>query len=210
MSEWYYGKDGQQYGPVDEATIKARAATGEISSTDLIWKDGMEKWLPLAEVSEIITAVGSTSAAATSAASASPYDSPQTNPAGAAAPAGMPITPPTSGLAIASLVCGILAILSSCVYVGIVFGIPAVVCGHMALKRTKVGVQPQQGGYGMAIAGLICGYLGSLFSLVLIAFIVFALNRSDGIIKEAMEEAERQQQEQNEENQRLVDELNAE
>ena len=41
MAEWYYGKDAQQFGPIDEATLRARIATGEVSGSDLIWTEGM-------------------------------------------------------------------------------------------------------------------------------------------------------------------------
>ncbi|MGJ8696113.1 MAG: DUF4190 domain-containing protein [Verrucomicrobiaceae bacterium] len=184
MSEWFYGREGQQYGPIDEATFRARIATGEIAPSDLVWKEGMAQWIPLSQTGEV--------ASAPAGGSTSPYASPASNPVGGVTPAMSSI--PTSGLAIAALVCGILAIVSSCMYVGILFGIPAVICGHMAMKRTADPQNPV-GGRGMAIAGLICGYLGSLLSLVMIGFIVFAFNSKDGFMKEAMEEAERQQQE---------------
>ncbi|MEN8693626.1 MAG: DUF4190 domain-containing protein [Akkermansiaceae bacterium] len=186
MSEWYYGKDGQQYGPVDEATIKARAATGEISATDLVWKEGMEKWLPFAELAEFSDGAAAAPAPGTAS---SPYASPQTNP-GTVSPAGMPAAPPTSGLAIASLVCGILSLIFC--YINALLGIPAVICGHMALKRTRPDVQPAQGGRGMAIAGLICGYIGIVIQIFIIAAIGFAL--SSGDFQKAMEEAERAQE----------------
>lgn len=67
------------------------------------------------------------------------------------------MAPPTSGLAIASLICGILGLVA-CPFV---LSIPAVVCGHMALSRmAQPGVW--LGGRGMAIAGLVMGYLGIL------------------------------------------------
>ncbi len=58
-----------------------------------------------------------------------------------------------SGLAIASLV---LALVGLCA--GIFLGIPAVICGHMALNRIKQS-NGMLGGRGMAIAGLVIGYL---------------------------------------------------
>ncbi|MDA8968572.1 GYF domain-containing protein [Akkermansiaceae bacterium] len=188
MSEWYYGQGGQQEGPFDEEAMRGRIAAGQVSADDLVWREGMAEWLPLAQVSEL--------AAAPATAGSSPYETPATNPTGAPAttsPYASP--PPTSGLAIAALVLGILAIISSCMYVGILFGIPAVICGHMAMKSFRDPQLPK-GGKGMAIAGLICGYLGSLISLVIIGFVVFAINSSDGAFKEIMDEAQRQQLEQ--------------
>jgi CRISPR/Cas system-associated exonuclease Cas4 (RecB family) len=54
----------------------------------------------------------------------------------------------TSGLAIASLACSLL---------GPVCCIPAIICGHLALRR--MGREPALRGYGLAIAGLIIGYI---------------------------------------------------
>ncbi|MEJ6559677.1 MAG: GYF domain-containing protein [Akkermansiaceae bacterium] len=183
MSEWYYGQGGQQEGPFDDAAMRGRIAAGQVSATDLVWREGMAEWIPLAQVSEL---------AAAPAAAASPYETPGANPTAAAAATPYAATPPTSGLAIAALVLGILAILSSCMYIGILFGIPAVICGHIAMKSFK-NPQLPKGGKGMAIAGLICGYLGSVISLCMIGFVAFAMNSTDGFMHEAIKEAQQQQ-----------------
>jgi prepilin-type processing-associated H-X9-DG protein len=70
----------------------------------------------------------------------------------------------TPGIAIASLVCGIL----SWVCAGPLAAIPAVITGHMALGRIKRSAGAL-GGRGMAIAGLILGYASIV---VMIAAIV--------------------------------------
>lgn len=65
------------------------------------------------------------------------------------------VGPPTSGSAVASLVFGIIGMLGGFCF----FGIPcfaAVLCGHVALVETKNGAR---GGRGLAVAGLIMGYL---------------------------------------------------
>lgn len=194
MNEWFYAKGGSQEGPFDEAEMRSRITSGQVGGNDLVWREGMAEWLPLAQVTEL-------SAAATSGASAgaSAYVIPGTNsmapPQAAPQAGGYALAPPTSGLAIASMVLGILAILSSCLYIGIIFGIPAVITGHIAIKSFRDPQQPKSG-MGMAIAGLVCGYLGSLISLVMIGVVVFAVSSSDGIYREAMEEVERQHQEQ--------------
>ncbi|MEU7904820.1 DUF4190 domain-containing protein [Actinoplanes sp. NPDC049118] len=63
--------------------------------------------------------------------------------------------PPPSGWSIASLIFGVLGMLGGfCL-----FGIPclaAVICGHAGLRETNGGVRS---GRGMAIAGLIMGYI---------------------------------------------------
>jgi hypothetical protein len=72
-------------------------------------------------------------------------------------------TTPTSGYATASMVFGIIGLLGG----WCAFGIPcliAVVLGHMALSETKNG---RKGGHGMAVAGLILGYLVVIPAIIL-------------------------------------------
>lgn len=77
---------------------------------------------------------------------------------------GMPPAP--KGLSIASLCCGI------AVFVGFGFfilpQIAAVVLGHLALSREPAG-------RGLAIAGLVLGYIGILLTAIVIVFFVLAL-----------------------------------
>jgi hypothetical protein len=87
---------------------------------------------------------------------------------------------PTNGLAIASLVCGIIGLLGFCCCVSWIFPIPAIICGHMGLNRANRG---SGGGRGMAIAGLIMGYLSVL--LIAASVVSTALNPEFG---KAMEE----------------------
>jgi uncharacterized RDD family membrane protein YckC len=47
---WYYASGGQQQGPVDEAQFEALIQSGQIKPTDLVWKEGMANWQPLAAV----------------------------------------------------------------------------------------------------------------------------------------------------------------
>jgi hypothetical protein len=72
---------------------------------------------------------------------------------------GAPAQPKNSGLAVWSLVCGVLAILLSVVCIGPLFSIPAVICGHMAYGRIRRSAGALSG-EGLALGGLITGYLG--------------------------------------------------
>ena len=173
MAEWYYGKEAQQFGPIDEATLRARIAAGEVSGSDLVWTEGMVEWIPLSKVSQFS---GPAPQAESSESPekyvtddpASPYAPPAVNPVASVVGGGVQLAPPTSGLAIASMVCGILS-LFFCFCGGMLLGIPAVICGHMALKQTgseRPGMPPRMGGRGMAIAGLIMGYIGILLIIV--------------------------------------------
>jgi hypothetical protein len=73
-----------------------------------------------------------------------------------------------NGLAIASLILGILSLMFY-----IFTAIPGIITGHMA--RSRVNKNPDEySGKGMALAGLIFSYIMLALSLVLIAGIVFA------------------------------------
>lgn len=45
--EFFVGKNGRQVGPLQEAEIRARIASGEFSGSDLVWRQGMSNWEPL-------------------------------------------------------------------------------------------------------------------------------------------------------------------
>ena len=69
-----------------------------------------------------------------------------------------------NGLSTTSLVLGLLSV--ACF--GLLTGLPAIITGHMA--RGKARRQPQvYGGSGMALAGLILGYVSILTTLVVVA-----------------------------------------
>ncbi len=75
----------------------------------------------------------------------------------------------TNGPAVASLVFGI-----GQVFLWGLGGIIAIVCGHVA--RSQIRKTGQQGD-GLAVAGLVLGYLGVLLPLVTAALIVLAATR---------------------------------
>lgn len=90
-------------------------------------------------------------------------------------PAPTPIAPPagkqtTNGLAVASLILGILSV----VPLGPLAGIPAIVCGHLSLRRIKRRFQP---GRGLAISGLVLAYL-SLAVFVWIGATIYTYSRN--------------------------------
>jgi len=47
---WFYSNNGQQLGPITDQELTAKFRNGELSSTDLVWKEGMSDWKPLGEV----------------------------------------------------------------------------------------------------------------------------------------------------------------
>lgn len=76
----------------------------------------------------------------------------------------------TVGQATASMVLGILSL----IMFGILAGIPAVICGHVA--KSKIKKDPENlTGDGQALAGLITGYLSIGFSILVIPAILAAV-----------------------------------
>jgi hypothetical protein len=55
MSEWHYAKDGQQFGPINSTQLKQLAAQGQLTPSDMIWKDGMAEWAPAGSVKGLFT-----------------------------------------------------------------------------------------------------------------------------------------------------------
>lgn len=75
--------------------------------------------------------------------------------------------PKNSALAVGSLVLGIIGLMLLLVCIGPLFAIPAVICGHMAYSRIKRS-GGALAGQGMALAGLITGYLSIGLSILLV------------------------------------------
>lgn len=73
----------------------------------------------------------------------------------------------TAGVAIASLVCGIAGLMCF----GPLGAIPAVICGHIAMSRIKASGGALQG-EGLALAGLIMGYVSIAFMAVILPLLV--------------------------------------
>ena len=150
----HVARDGQRLGPFSIEEVRARLSAGELASGDLAWAEGRADWVPLSAFPGL------------AAAPVPPL--PQGVPA---APPPLqripfPANAPTSGLAIASLVCGILSV----TFLPFLAAIPAVICGHAAqgqIRRAAGAI----GGGGMALAGLIIGYLSFALIIPIVAIL---------------------------------------
>lgn len=92
-----------------------------------------------------------------------------------------PHTPEASnGLAITSLILGILAFLSGWFFLGLILGIAAVITGAIGLKKKN--------GKGMAIAGIVTGALGALASLIFTIIFVISLAAGGALFSQVAQE----------------------
>jgi TM2 domain-containing membrane protein YozV len=55
-SEWYYSHGGQRLGPVSSEQLKDLAAAGKLGPDDLVWKEGMDDWVPAGKVKKLLPA----------------------------------------------------------------------------------------------------------------------------------------------------------
>jgi hypothetical protein len=144
------GQDGNEYGPVTAEVLRRWIAEGRLNAQSQMQAEGTTEWKTLAEFAEFQTP-------------AVPSGTPAPLAAGLPPQAGMSTGKPQQGLAITSLVLG----LASFVCGGIITGIPAIITGHIA--RGKAKREPAvYGGAGMALAGLILGYVSVVLTLVIL------------------------------------------
>lgn len=100
------------------------------------------------------------------------YDMPETAmPVQPPPPPPRPPAPKTDGLAVTSLVLGIMSVVCCTVFLT---GIPAAICGHKARRRIQESGGRLEGD-GMALAGLILGYLGIGMTLVVAMMTAIAI-----------------------------------
>ncbi|MEU8345003.1 DUF4190 domain-containing protein [Spirillospora sp. NPDC048832] len=81
--------------------------------------------------------------------------------------ASMPVAPPTNGMATASLVCGLIGFFACGVT-----SVLAIIFGHVSLSQIK---RTGEGGHGMAVTGLILGYLISAGWLLILLFYMLGI-----------------------------------
>ncbi len=89
--EWFYAQGDKQQGPVSAAEVKALADSGRLKPDDLVWREGMDEWIPARRVKGLFDAEPPAGAAATPAAApgvAAP------SPAPAAPRGAQPAAPP--------------------------------------------------------------------------------------------------------------------
>lgn len=153
---YHIARDGTQLGTFTLDQVRDGLANGSIQSTDLAWAEGMDDWKPVGALN--ILPAGAPPAVPEVPAIPAVPPVPAAIPS---RPASLPNQPPaqvisgteTCGQATTSMILGLLSCALSCLT-----AIPAVIFGHIALN--KIGKSGGRlSGRGMAITGLVLGYL---------------------------------------------------
>ena len=166
---YHIGRDGQQLGTFTKEQITQGLADGSVRGTDMAWAEGMEDWQPVSSLSLVSEAVPAPLGD-------SPPPVPVRRPGSTPAVTGQP---ETCGLATASLVLGILSFLLACFT-----SLPAIICGHLALGRITRS-NGTLAGRGMAVAGLVMGYLFTALIPVIAILAALAVPAFNGVQEKA-------------------------
>ena len=158
--KWTYADDNDTLHEIDEAEFPSLIASGQILRETLVWKEDMPDWQACEKVLPELFEGSSVPPALTASEKRQVQN---LNPQSQTGP------PPLDSVALCSMIFGILGIL--CIQI---FSIPAVICGHMGLKRATLN-PGNSSNRGFAIAGIITGYIGLLFLLLFILYFVFIM-----------------------------------
>jgi hypothetical protein len=161
MSDWFYVTNGNQQGPVPQATLQQLAASGQLKPSDSVWTAGMPAWQPAVSIAGIFPA------------GTMPPPMPA-QPIGYASPGAPYATGPSlgddaatrwllpvgrSGWAIAAGYLGLISV--------VLFPAPlALICSIIAIRDIKT--HPNRHGMGRAIFGLVTGIIFSIGLVFLI------------------------------------------
>ncbi len=74
--QWYLGRNGQKAGPYSNEQLRRMAAAGQLVPGDLLWKQGLEQWVPITEVRGLLPAAGSGTLPPLDLTSPGPFDIP--------------------------------------------------------------------------------------------------------------------------------------
>jgi len=80
--QWLYSRAGTQYGPVTAAELRQLATSGLLSPIDLVWKEGLSKWVSAVKVKGLFNAPSATNTALSSPSFALPSSTVTTDAVG--------------------------------------------------------------------------------------------------------------------------------
>jgi hypothetical protein len=142
----HVARDGKELGVYSLEEVNRQLAAGTLHLTDQAWYEGAAGWAALSTIPGV------------SATPASAAPTPPVSPATlVATPAVIAPQRKTEQLAVLSLIFSILGLCGFCCGFFLVAAIAGIVCGHLALSRIKAN--PELDGHGLAMAGLVIGYV---------------------------------------------------
>jgi hypothetical protein len=153
------GADGKEYGPISLEQLKRWVAEGRIGRQSGVQEAGAAVWRPAGEILELSAAFLALGVGPSGPNSKSMF---------------FPPAQPQQGLAVVSFVLGLMSFV--CV-LGLLSGVPAIICGHLARSRAR-RLPAVYGGSGLALAGLILGYTGTIVPLLIFPALYLAATPS--------------------------------
>jgi hypothetical protein len=151
--EWYYADESDRQHLTGDDRLPGLVAAGTIRPGTLLWNETLTNWVPAIQLRPDLFGTSIVPPVLTAD---------QRRDIAYGGPGYPAAVPPTDPMAITALVLGLISL-----FCFPLLGIGAVICGHIARKRAGESSVPTSSG-GLALAGLICGYL----SLVVLAFII--------------------------------------
>ncbi|HEX4124034.1 MAG TPA: GYF domain-containing protein [Tepidisphaeraceae bacterium] len=178
MADWYYAQGTVQRGPVSMEFVEDSLRSGVLRAGDLVWRQGLADWTPAGQMTELAGAMRATFAPPRlppdppMAPLTPPPPAPSVQPQLPHAPGpsfgpahSSPVKSPHSSLALTSMMLGLVAFIL--MPLGSMLGVPALVCGIIALRGMKqTGVVENR---GMAIAGVALGIFWTVVGAMVVA-----------------------------------------
>jgi hypothetical protein len=188
-SQWFYGRDGAQQGPVADDELKRLAESGGIRPHDLVWREGMAQWQPAQQVPGLFAALDAPPPIPGQPGPGAP--APYYAPPGYAPPSAHYAPPPAGyvpprpigedagirmlipiGRSIWAIAAGYLGLFS-------VLLIPAPLALIVSIIAIRdIRKHPDRHGMGRAIFGLIMGILGTIFLAIAVVSVAADTQRS--------------------------------
>jgi hypothetical protein len=168
----HVARDGKELGIFSPEEVNRQLAAGTLRLTDLAWYEGAAGWAALSTVPGVSATPASGATAVSPAAVA-------TTP-----PAVIPLPRKSEQLAMLSLIFSILGLCGFCCGFFMTAAVAGIICGHIALSRIKAN--PELEGHGLAMAGLVIGYVavaGWLTWILLFGGLAVLQGISEGMTK---------------------------
>ena len=156
------GSDQKEYGPVTAEVVREWIAARRANAHTKVQKEGGGEWTALATFPEFQEALRIASSTPPNLVEGATFT-----------PASVPPEAQNKGLAITSLILGVLSL--ACF--GLLLGLPAIILGHIAHSRSR-RMPARYGGGGMAVAGFVMGYCSILSTFILAGLMLPALAKA--------------------------------